>query len=260
VLAETYHFIIETDNPQTSRLEILLGTPNLPLPNATVSAFGFAVCKSSSGTRRADNTRIWDWTCEFSSEVDESQDQQDPRQDPVEAIPVYETKFERLQEVVTKDKDGDAIANSAGQPFQTGLTIGRYIPVWEFYQFEPATVTDETIIARNEVVNSVEFRGRAIKSLLLTVLSSKISWYYGARRRLTQYSIKYNEKLWTHKRLDVGTVYKSGSVYLPYTDSEGNVILGALDGSGAKQAVGTAPEVLEFDLYEPVDFHSFLRV
>lgn len=259
VLNETYHFIIESDSKFTSRIEILYGTPNFPKVNQTVSAYGLAVCKGTDATRREDNPFVWDASATFSSEVDEGQDNQDPNTNPTEWVPIYETKFERLQEVVTKDQAGTTIANSAGQPFQTGLTIGRFIPVWEFYQFEPSSVDDETLIARNESVNNAPFKGRAEKSLLLTILNSKIGFYYGQRRRLTQYALRYNVRLWTHKRLDVGTVYKSGSDHLPYLDKNNNVILGGLNGSGAKVAVGDPPATLSFDIYPSISF-SFLRV
>ena len=122
-------------------------------------------------------------------------------------------------------------------------------------------MTDETIIARNEVVNSAVFKGRPAKSLLCTVLSSEVGFFYGQKRRLTQYQLKYNVKLWTHKRQDTGTVYKSGGDLLPYTDDgpDRNVILGPLDGSGGKVTVGDPPAILEFDMYESVSF-SFLRI
>jgi len=260
VLEESYIFTVRSDSKNNSRLDIIT-TPGLPVVGLTVSAFGFSVCVGKEASRRSENPLIWDVTCTFSSEVDEKQNNQDPKTDPVAWIPIYETKFERLQELVTKDFSGTAIANSAGQPFQTGLTIGRFIPIWEFYQFEPATVTDETIIDRNETTNSAIFKGRAIKSLLLTILESSVGFYYGSRRRLTKYSLKYNSRLWTHKRLDVGTVYKSGSNHLAYTDNNGNVILGGLDGStGAKVAVGDPPGVRSFDQYNPIAFASFLRI
>jgi hypothetical protein len=224
----------------------------------TVSSFGYSVCKSKTAVRREDQPDLWDVTCEFSSKVDESQSSQDPSTDPAQWVPIYETKFERISENVSKDIDGTAVANSAGQPFETGIILSRFIPVWEFFQFESATVSDETIIGRNEKLNNSTFRGRAQKTLLLTVMSSVVGFYYGQRRRLTQYQLKYNERTWRHKRLDVGTVYKSGADLRSYTDKDGNVILGGLDGSGAKVAVGTAPSVLEFDIYESISF-SFLR-
>ena len=257
---ETYNFLVQAESKDTSRINVI-STPGLPIVNVTVSSFGLSVCRSKTATRRPDRADYWDVTCEFSSEVDERQSGQDPEgTDPNAWVPVYETKFERLQEHATKDRSGDAIANSAGQPFETGIIRARYIPVWEFFQFESALLTDEQVIERNEVVNNDTFLGRPEKTLLCTVLSSVIGYYYGARRRLTQYSLKYNSQTWVHKRLDVGTVYIDSGVYKPYLDDDGNVILGGLDGSGGKVAVGTKPSVLEFDMFEPVNFSSFLRV
>lgn len=261
VLNETYHYIVQTNDKATTRLNVLYSTPNLPRAGQSVSAYGLAVCTSVDAVRRRDNPYIWDVTATYSSEVEEGQDSQDPNTTPTEWVPIYETKFERLQEVVTKDQSDVAVANSAGQPFQTGLTIGRFIPVWEFFQFEASTVTDEQIIERNETVNSATFKGRAAKSLLLTVISSKVGFYYGVRLRLTNYSIKYNSKLWTHKRLDVGTVFVEGGERKPYLDDDNKtVILGGLDGSGAKVAAGDPPAVLEFDIYQELNFSTFLRL
>lgn len=260
VLNESYSYTVRSDDKEATRISILYDTPNLPRVGQTFSAYGQAICKNVNATRRENNPYYWDVTCTFSSEVDEGQDQQDPNSAPEEWVPIRETKFERLQENVSRDKDGTVIANSAGQPFQSGLTISRFIPIWEFWQFEPATVTDEILIARNETINSTSFKGKAAKTLLLTIMSSKVGFYYGNRRRLTQYSLKYNKRTWTHRRADVGTVYVESGQRKPYLDDdERTVILGGLDGFGAKVAVGSPPTLLEFDIYDESDF-SFLRI
>ena len=259
MLVETYHHAVHADSTTADRLAIL-ATPGVPIPGTTVSAWGGAICKSVSAVRRPDQVRYWDITSEFSSDVDERQNSYNPRTDPVAWVPVYETKFERLQEIVTKDQSDVAVANSAGQPFENGIIRGRFIPIWEFFQFEAASVSDETVIQRNEVVNDASFKGRAANTLLCTVMSSVIGYYYGASRRLTRYSLRYNSQTWKHKRLDVGTVYLDDGEHKPYLDSAGNVMLGGLNGSGAKVTPGTAPAVLEFDLFPEVDFSSFLRI
>lgn len=258
ILDETYEYLVRCDAKDTPYVEVL-NTPGLPIVNYSVSPSGYGICRNKSGVRRVDNPYYWDITCDFSSEVEESQDNPDPTTDPTSWIPIYETKFERLQEVVTKDLNGVSIANSAGQPFENGLTIARFIPIWEFWQLEPGTITDEQILERNESVNSGTFRNRIAKTLLLTVNSSVVGFYYGQRRRLTQYSLRYNSKKWTHKRLDVGTVYKDGSDHKPYLDKNGNVILGGLNGIGSKVLVGDPPAVREFDMYPSISF-SFIRV
>lgn len=259
ILDETYHYLVLMADATADRTDAL-SVGGVPQVGITQSAGGAAICNGVDAVRREDQVLYWDITATFSSEVDERQGTQSVSGNPTEWIPIYETKFERLQEVVTKDASGDAIANSAGQPFENGLLRSRFIPIWEFYQFEPDTVTDETVIGRNEVVNSAEFKGRAVHTLLCTVLSSVVGFYYGSRRRLTRYALRYNSKNWKHKRLDVGTVYLSSGKHKPYLDDNGNVILGGLNGSGGKVAVGTEPEVREFELYDEVDFATFLRI
>lgn len=259
ILDEVYNYLVEADSVTATRVSIL-GLTGIPQVGITRSAEGIAVCRTCDAVRREDQRLLWDVTATFSSEVDERQNVQSVSGDPTTWVPIYETKFERLQETVTKDIDGTAVANSAGQPFENGIVRSRFIPIWEFFQLEPETVTDEQVIERNEVVNSVEFKGRAAKTLLCTVLSSVIGFYYGSRRRLTRYALRYNDLNWRHKRLDVGTVYLEGGVHKPYLDDDGNVILGGLDGLGSKVTPGTEPSLVLFDLYTEVDFATFLRV
>lgn len=257
ILDETYEFLVKTDDPFATRLSVIT-TPGLPLVGITVSPSGYGICKNIDAVRRPNQVEYWDGTATFSSEVDERQSEQDPTKEPTEWVPIYETKMERVQQTVTKDKSGNAIANSAGQPFEVGLTVARYLPVWEFYQFESDSVTDEEIIDRHEKINSGTFKGRAAETLLLNVLTSVVGFYYGKRTRLTNYRLTYDKLKWRHRRLDVGTVYLDSGEHKPYLDADGNVMLGALDGSGGKQTPGTAPAVLEFDVYDQIAF-SFLR-
>jgi hypothetical protein len=203
-------------------------------------------------------------TASFSSEVSEGQSSSassgtSVSANPIEWVPVYETKFERQQRIATQDVDGTVIANSAGQPFENGIMLSSFVPIWEFYQFESDTDTDEDVIGRNEVINNGTFKGKAAETLLCTVLSSVVGFYYGSRKRLTRYALRYNSNTWKHKRLDVGTAYLEGGKLKPYLDDNSNVILGGLNGSGGKVTAGTKPSVLEFDMYPQVSFPSFLR-
>lgn len=259
VLDETFHYLVRADSVSEPRINVLTAT-GLPQVNVSTSSYGTSVCRSVTADRREDQTLLWDVTATFSSEVSESQQGQNDSEDPATWVPIYETKFERLQEVVTKDYNDDAVANSAGQPFETGLIRARFIPIWEFYQFESAAITDEQVISRNEVVNSATFKGRAARTLLCTVLSSVVGFYYGRRMRLTRYALRYDAKNWKHKRLDVGTVYLSSGKLKPYLDDGGNVILGGLNGSGGKVTAGTEPAIREFAMYQEVAFSDFLRI
>lgn len=258
VIDETYTWIVVALARNLTADEVLT-TPGLPRVNITTSPNNLGVCRSVSAVQWVDNPFYWTVTGSFSSAVEDRQTIQDPTVDPQTWVPIYETKFERLQEVVTRDKSDVSIANSAGQPFSNGLTISRFIPVWEFFQIE-APVSDETLIARNETINETTFKGREEETLLLTIMSSVVGYYFGRPRRLTQYALRYNKRKWTHKRLDIGTAYKVSTELMPYTDKHGNVINGGLNGGGAKVATGEPPAVLEFDMYEKLNFNTFLRV
>lgn len=261
VIEETYTYLIKADHVYQTRAEILLTTVGLP-GLGTVGPFGITICKSVDIKRRPETALYWDATAEFSSEVEDgSGDPETPGGTvftPEAWIPEYETKFERVQQVVTKDRAGVAVVNSAGQAFETGVSITRHIPLWEFYQFEPITTTQQTIIQRSETVNSAVFKGRAAKTLLCVVLSAIAGRYFGVRRWLIEYQLKYDELTWQHRRLDVGTQYKSGTTLLDFTSSDGSIMLGSLDGAGGKQAAGTAPAIRTFDIYTTNDF-SFIR-
>ena len=240
-LVETYEFRVKADSINASRISVSF-TPGLPIVNQSISAFGLTTCRSKDATRDPINPLYWDVTCEFSSEVEENQDRGGADEfgsDPVEWTPIYETRFERMSEIVNVDASGDPITNSANEMFPEGMTRARFIPIWTFFQFESPTVTDETIIARNEVVNSGTFKGRAAKTLLCTVVKSTIGFYYGQKLRFSQYELRYNVRTWQLKRLDMA--------------SDGT----PLNGSGAASA--GAPAILTFDQF-PTNSLSFLRV
>jgi hypothetical protein len=259
IIEETYGYIVQADSVDESYIDIV-STDGLPKINISSSAGGLAICQSIKAKRRENAALLWDVTCDFASDVSEGasdtgESDGPGSSDPTAWIPVYETKFERVQEIVAEDASGNAVVNSAGQPFEQGLTRSRFLPIWEFFQFEPISVSDEDIIDRNETVNSGTFKGRGAKTLLLTVERSTVGFFYGQRRRLTKYSLKYNSADWRVKRLDVGTGYKDGANFVEFDP----VRLGALDGAGGAQTVGTDPATLYFDVFDTSSF-SFLRI
>ena len=256
---EMWNYIVEADTFHT-KLEVSQ-CPGLPQINQTLSSAGLTVCQYKDGHRREANPRIWDFTARFSTRVEENSDQTQLSfgANPETWRPVRRLLKEALDEVRFKDASGTAIVNSAGQPFDTGLVFRRYIPVWEFAQFEPASVTDEDVLARNEVVNATTYKGTyAAKTMLCVVMDSVLGYYYGQRRRLTIYQLKYNSETWRVTRLDVGTSYLDGGVLKRY-EKDGQTIHGGLNGSGARVSDGTAPAILYFDRY-PTSSFSFLRI
>lgn len=262
VVEDKYHFIVLADSVDEpyDNIRNAQGLPKIG------DAFGPVMrVVAVEANRRPNAARYWDATVTVSTNVEEGQDSFDPTSDPTVWVPVRETKLERLTEALVKTKDNEAIVNSAGQGYEQGLLIPRYIPVWEFYQFEPVTVTDETIADRCETINDRVFKGRPKQTLLLNVESSVLGFFYGRRLRLTFYTLKFNKENWLHKRLDGGTWYLSGAApnqtRKAFKDDDDDAVhFGLLDGSGGKLPIGDDPVFNEFEIYDELDFASFLRI
>jgi hypothetical protein len=258
---ETYIYTVQADSKSDTRLYVA-ACPGLPIVGQTLSAGGLAVCKSVRGQRRQDNPLIWDFTCNFSSEVDENNDQQ-PGTDPETWVPVRKTIFERQEYPSFVDAEGKHYQTSAGEDFRDHMMQTRWLLSWEFTQFESASITDEQLMDRNEVVNESTYKGKSPKTLLCRVMESSLGFYYGQRRRLTKYRVTWKSNKWTDRVPDRGTYYLNGSGNkIPFVDFAGNIILGNLNGNGGKLAETnppTDPQILEFDRYPVSDF-AFLRI
>lgn len=257
----TWHYRLIAASPAMTRKEVLQ-FPGVPVVGDTVDDDAFGVCESVRADRSAENPIIWDITAIFTTlvmTVDVGGTQGNPSSDPTTWTPRRKTIFYQKDHWFYKDTLNKLYLNSAGQ-WLTGIPARkRTLVAWRFVQFEPATVTDEQIADRNEKTNASTFKGKAARTLLCCVEDSEIGNYYGRWLRLTQYLLKYDPLTWDTERYDVGTVYKSGSDWLPWLDKAGNVVEGGLDGSGGKVAIGTDPAKLTFRDYA-TDSFSFLRI
>jgi hypothetical protein len=266
VVEETYHYIVEADSNNDSRLAVSL-CPGLPQVGITYSSGGIALCKSITGSRRQENPKIWDFTCNFSSEVDQN-NQNPTNTDPETWIPIRRTMFEKFETQEFKDINGKVFANSARQPFADGITRVRYIIAWEFDQFESATVTDQDIAERTEIINSSTYLGYPPKTLLLRVMDSVVGFYYGKRRRLTKYRMMYRPDDWDLMVLDKGDYYRDANdKKVPFPDGVGRGdFVGFLDGKGKELTFADPndPQPNEFkyrlfQVYPDYGFANFLR-
>jgi len=267
VIEETFQYIVEADSKSDTRLYVAQ-CPGLPVPGITRSSGGYTICKTVSGQRRSDNPKIWDFTCSFSSEVEENSDTTGSGSvgavsDPETWVPVRTTLFDKVDFQSNKDVNGKPFANSAGQAFAEGFPSSKWLLSWEFTQFENISVKDEDILDRNEVVNSATFKGKASKTWLCRVIESSVGFYYGQRRRLTKYRLTYNDDTWQKIVPDVGfaTLDSNGKLKIK-TELTGTIIQVNLNGAGAAVAETvppTPPALLKFDVYKTSNF-SFLRI
>jgi len=267
VVEAPMHYIVQAESNSAQRIEVEM-TPGLPLVGVTQS-ISLGMCVSKEAVRRSENPKIWDVTCVFSTEAEESitnvqGGSSNHGGSPTAWVPIAQLNFEKYQARFTRDYNNKLYCNSANEPIQDGLMIPLNIIRWDFFQFEVPTLTYLEISGRNDVVNEVQFLSFAPKTLLLTVNSATLGNYYGVRCWLIEYSLRYRSgtlnaavpggvvpvpRDWRLEVLDVGqgisADYPAGS---------------PLDGLGGIRSAFSYPAIIQFDIYKPVDISTFIRL
>jgi hypothetical protein len=264
-------FLVVTDDKETSREEVLLNTPGLPIVGLVYGPLG-ATCKSKKGERNEDNPLYWDVTCDFETGTEsQKQNPANPSPDPTTWIPIFRVdSFMTKERVLTIDKTPASagsinfgvpgpypITNSARQPFDDPLTETRQLCQFSFVQFEDPSQDLDDIMDRNDSVNETTFAGRAARTLLLNVTGAELGSFggYGAWR--VTYQCTYDPETHDVKLMDVGTCYLDSGTQKPYLEGTNNVaIIGNLNGSGAK---ATNAATLTFRVKDEIDFADFIR-
>lgn len=268
VYEQDYHFWIIADNIHQSRYD-LIATPGLPQTNVTM--LGNMVCKSVNIERHPDKAILHEATCTFSSVVAEGLSPSTPQQgDPTAWIPQGTISFEPYQEVLRKDLDDAPFVNSANKPFRNGLVRQRRIASITFTQWEALSAdTKVDQLLERVAMNSVEFLGKPVHTLLLQLDRAVLGSFYGYRCWKMQYTLKYKpwpaadgdlKGGWYIQQLDSGDEYYDGTTLTQFLENE-VFYEGLLDGSGGKvsnQKTGD-PVFLNFRDIELSDF-SFLKI
>lgn len=286
-IEQDFHFRIKADSLEQDRLTILHTTPGVPKFGVVYGGYGM-VLKGGDAQRRDDDPLLWDAVYNLSNTVEEGE-HSDPASGeqqagaPVEWQAVVTLGFEDNDEVFRKslaikpaerhpdiggeDDDGYNATfwtNSAGEPYQTGFVRQRRIITREFVQFEPlagpGALTLDDIEDRNEVLNSDDFLGKPKRTMKLTVESCEAGYYYGLRCWRVGYKLHYKKSDWRLKQLDVGSFHIESTKKVPFEDEQNNLILGSLDGKGAKAVDENEPAMRYHKEFDEVDFNEFLRM
>ena len=257
----TVTFIVVTDSTSITREEVLLQTPGLPTVGLLYGPYQL-VCTSKSCTRSEVNPLYWDVVCEFeSNNEDQEQDQNNPSDNPTTWIPIFKVdSFITKEKVITEDRTTPTpqkIANSAGTAFETPLTETKSLAQFSFVQFEDPAQDLKTLMDRNDCVNKTTFAGRDARTLLLEVTSAELGYYGGYRAWRVGYKVTYDPDTHDVKMLDVGPTNKFGRRCF---DLDGlTPIIGNLDGAGNQVAAGDPPEELTFRIKREIEFADFIR-
>lgn len=267
---EDWHFNVLADDIDQNRADILFNTPGLPVIGVTIS--NNMLCKGGDAQRDPDKALLWRVSLTFTDSLDQNDAANNNAQqggDPTLWVPVRRLLYDTKEEIMDTDASGNPCVNTADQPFTTKMTRKRFLPAWEFTQFEPAAVSDVAVLANNEVMNDGIWppnSGLEARTWFCRVLDSIVGFYAGYRCRMTIYRVTYDFKKWTDKRLSVGNLYKNGSNRFPYI-VRGQLIEGPLTSTGDRvidengaTISGRTLHTVELDPVPVVDFTSFLRI
>jgi hypothetical protein len=265
--SSTFNFLVVTDDKNTSREEVLLYTPGLPVVGVVYGLIQ-ATCTGIDADRRKDDPIYWDVVCTFDTAAEQQkQDPEDPdNPDPTTWLPVFIVdSFETRDKVLKMDfsPTPKKCVNSAGTPFADPITDTETICCFSFAQFENADLGLKAIMDRNGTTNQTAitsngetFDARTLKLNVTGAEKGLFFMQFPAWR--IQYRCAYDPETWDEKRLDVGPVQISGGKRVSCMDQERMYkIVGNLNGSGVQTF--SDPSELTFRPKKQLEFNSFIR-
>lgn len=251
---ERRRYIVISSVPNDSILNVL-NTTGLPkvMVTSIPGTSGQCVCTGLDPKQDEGSPYTWFVDAEFSTSNEKQETGGDP--DPTTWIPVYSAKIETYPEVLYEDfsTPKKKYLNSARDKFPEPLIVKRPIIVYDFFQYEPATLTEVEIGDRNDTVNIDEFRGFAAETLKLTVSGMEYGFFYGYPAVRVNYSVAYKKNKWLNVPLNVGYSYLLDGVRTP------SDVLVALNSDGTKKADTAIPDTLTFKENPQIEFDDFLR-
>lgn len=195
----------------------------------------------------------WEVTVNYSTDLTPQQLESSPMARPIN----WRWDFVRYEEVVEKDRDGDPVETSAGEPFDPLPVRDRTRPVLVITrneaQFVPATV--ETYVGK---VNEREFFGAAANTLKLDSIQPTPVTEGTTNFWSVTYAFHYKPNTWALEVLDFGSYERPNKEgdKRNFSEEEGESGRAKLDGEGTKLADDADPVYLSFDVYEEVDFNK----
>lgn len=247
-------YIVLSDIRNDSVINVLstAGLPRVMLTTVDGTA-GQCVCTDVSPKQDEGCPYTWTVDVEFSTNAEKQENSGDPN--PTTWVPVYSGKVEHYPEVIYEDFSSPPkkYLNSAKDKFPEPLIVKRPVIVYDFYQYEPASITDVQIGDRNDTVNTASIRGFAAETLKLTVTTFERGWFFGFPAVRINYSVAYKKNKWLNTPLDMGYSYLTATGERIASDK-----IVCLNPDGTKKADNATPDVLTFKEFRQISF-SFLR-
>jgi hypothetical protein len=284
-------FEVRTDDPADDAT-VAGGTPLLPRNGEPFPNDEFAVMVAIDPAQSSADNTLWYVTCRYSSDLPAEQQREalnydssgipyqnpgstasaggggggqvsredDPRDRPAQ----FEVDWEQASEIVYADINGDAITNSAGDPFDPPPMMERNYPVITITKnvaLDNAILDIEKQQEYQEVTNSDTPWGRDEKTLRMVRFKHSSAIENDLAYAVVSLSIKVKWDTWTLLLADIG-----------YRDINGDTIGGdpatgappsepkPLDGAGLALPVGDPMEFRDYEIYRPIPFIPILAL
>jgi len=175
-------FRVITDDAETEAQAVMLarGIPRLSeiYKTSTESDSG-CICSSINATHEQDDWKVWQVVCDYSSAAEEAGDPakeisnssgspgtgeakakgSDKQSDPTDSPAKFTVAFEKYLRTIQIDVNGDAIQNSAREPFDPPAEIEEIRPVITVEQkvlvFDPAAPENASVVNKAAVLTKI---------------------------------------------------------------------------------------------------------
>lgn len=213
---------VESDNPQESPVNVRLAA-GLPAPYAVFPGDPAAVAKSRNATRRTDTRLMWEVSIRFEFDPEEPED---PEEDPTSRPAEIDWTSSLEVEPIFKDRDGNALVNSAGDYFDPPIEFP--IARWQANVQKNVSSVPFAILDWAGAINSAPYSidGVSIearKSRLVSVGISKKKRENEVDFRTITLGIEFQRDEYLLTPLDQGFRFKDGTTLkdILVADSDG---------------------------------------
>jgi hypothetical protein len=242
----------ELDGPATVRLAVGIPRPwDSYVTDAELDITAF--CKRVGAEPHGETPFLWIVTAEYSSATDTRPEDQE--ENPLLRPAEWQWGFASVSKVITTDKDGGSVTNSAREPFDPPLELptGRVT----------LTITRNEAgfdVARanrfNQSVNSVVWYGQPVRTALMNAVSAVTQTENGIPYVRVTYEIHFDPETFDLSVLDSGYRDINGKLFRDPVDGSPMGSPTLLNGNGEKLGTGADPVYLTWRVRDEQDFNE----
>jgi len=207
-------------------------------------------------SQRSENGRIWNLDVDYSTDAKSDQPDDDPLLEEREVSWASAT----VSAVAAKDRDGKAILNSAGDPFDPPIEVERPHAKLTVARNE-ASFSGTTAIAYIQKVNSTQFSGGAPGTVLCMDINANEQERNKIKFWRVTYEFEYAPEGWQPDILEQGLRQLVSGNVETCKDNDGEAVTTPvpLDSAGAQIDASTLPGTAvftTFNVYKEIDFNQ----